>query len=213
MCAMQAAVTTGRIKGPERRKRILDAAAEGFATRGYHATSVGQIAEAAGITKPVIYDHFPSKRDLFVALLEQAREELLALGVEAMRADAPPKKRVRSAVEAFFSYVDAHPATARVLFTPPVGEPDLLVESQRVQADATAGIATLLAAEPGLFAGARDRRRRVEMLSEFFKQGMHGLAIWSMDHPGVPRRALVDTAMALVWVGLQAQLSPADADT
>jgi hypothetical protein len=41
---------------------------------------------------------------------------------------------------------------------------------------------------------------------------MHGLAIWSMDHPGVPRRALVDTAMALVWVGLQAQLSPANAD-
>jgi AcrR family transcriptional regulator len=213
MCAMQAAVATGRIRGPERRKRILDAAAEGFATRGYHATSVGQIAEAAGITKPVIYDHFASKRDLFVALLEQAREELLALGVEAMRADAPTEERVRSAVEAFFSYVDAHPATARVLFTPPVGEPDLLTESQRVQADATAGIATLLAAEPGLFAGARDRRRRVEMLSEFFKQGMHGLAIWSMDHPGIPRRALVDTAMALVWIGLQAQLSPADADS
>jgi AcrR family transcriptional regulator len=213
MCAMQAAVATGRIKGPERRKRILDAAAEGFATRGYHATSVGQIAEAAGITKPVIYDHFPSKRDLFVALLEQAREDLLALGVEAMRADALPEARVRSAVEAFFSYVDAHPATARVLFTPPVGEPDLLAESQRVQADATAGIAALLAAEPGLFAGARDRRRRVEMLSEFFKQGMHGLAIWSMDHPGVPRRALVDTAMAMVWVGLKAQLSPADADS
>jgi AcrR family transcriptional regulator len=213
MCAMQAAVATGRIRGPERRRRILDAAAEGFATRGYHATSVGQIAEAAGITKPVIYDHFPSKRDLFVALLEQAREELLALGVAAMRADAPPEERVRTAVEAFFSYVDAHPATARVLFTPPVGEPDLLAESQRVQADATAGIAALLAAEPGLFAGARDRRRRVEMLSEFFKQGMHGLAIWSMDHPGVRRRALADTAMALVWVGLRAQLSPADADS
>jgi AcrR family transcriptional regulator len=210
MQVMQAAVATGRIKGAERRRRILDAAAEGFAARGYHATSVGQIAEAAGISKPVIYDHFPSKRDLFVALLEQAREELLALGVEAMRAGAPPEKRVRSAVDAFFSYVDAHPATARVLFTPPVGEPDLLAESQRVQADATAGIAALFGAEPGLFSGARDRRRRVEMLSEFFKQGMHGLAIWAMDHPEVPRRALVETAMALAWVGLRAQLSPAD---
>jgi AcrR family transcriptional regulator len=213
MSGMHAAAATGRISGPERRRRILDAAAEAFADRGYHTTSVGEVADAAGITKPVIYDHFPSKRDLFVAVLEQAREELISLGVEAMGTDAPAEERVRSAIEAFFSYVEAHPATARVLFTPPIGEPDLLVASQRVQAGATAGIAALLAAEPGLFAGVRDRRRHVEMLSEFFKQGMHGLAIWWLDDPRVPRAALVETAMALCWVGLRAQLSPEDSDS
>jgi hypothetical protein len=51
------------------------------------------------------------------------------------------------------------------------------------------------------------------MLSEFFKQGMHGLAIWAKDHPEVPRRALVETAMALAWVGLREQLSPAGGDS
>jgi AcrR family transcriptional regulator len=210
---MRADVATGRIRGPERRRRILDAAAGAFAARGYHATSVGEIAEAAGITKPVIYDHFGSKRELFVALLDQAREELTSLGVEAMGADAPVEERVRAAIEAFFSYVEAHPTTARVLFMPPIGEPDLLAVSRRVQADATAGIAALLGAEPGLFRGSRDRRRRIEMLSEFFKQGMHGLAIWWLDHPEARRRALVDSAMAIAWVGLRAQLSPPDPES
>src|SRR5918996_1624309 len=96
--------TVTRISGPERRKRILDAAAEEFAARGYHATSVGQIAEAAGITKPVVYDHFASKRELFVELMESAREQLSARAAEAMSGDAPLEERLRVGVTAFFVY-------------------------------------------------------------------------------------------------------------
>jgi AcrR family transcriptional regulator len=199
--------TSTRITGPERRERILDAAAEAFAERGYHATSVGQVARAAGITKPVVYDHFPSKRELFVELMETAREELTSRGIEAMSGDAPLEDRLRAAIVAFFAYVEEHPATARVLFTPPTGEPDLLQAARRVQAEATAGIAALLGAERDLLAGAPDRKRRLELFGEFLKQGAHGLAIWWADHPRIPRRVLIDATMDLLWVGLRSHLS------
>jgi AcrR family transcriptional regulator len=199
--------TPTRITGSERRERILDAAAEAFAERGYHATSVGQVARAAGITKPVVYDHFSSKRELFVELMETAREELTSRGIEAMSGDAPLEDRLRAAIVAFFGYVEDHPATARVLFTPPTGEPELLRAARRVQAEATAGIAALLAAERDLLAGAPDRKRRLELFGEFLKQGAHGLAIWWADHPRVPRRVLVDATMDLVWVGFRSHLS------
>jgi AcrR family transcriptional regulator len=196
-----------RLSASQRRERILEAAAEAFAARGYHSASVGQVAEAAGITKPVIYDHFASKRELFVELMETAREELTSRGFEAMRGDAPLEDRLRAAITAFFSYVEEHPATARVLFTPPTGEPDLLAAAQRVQAEATASIAAMLAAERELLAGVRDRRRRLELFGEFLKQGAHGLAIWWSDHPRVPRDVLVDATVDLLWVGLRGQLS------
>jgi AcrR family transcriptional regulator len=204
---MGTGAATTRLTGVERRARILDSAAEAFAECGYHAASVGQVAEAAGITKPVVYDHFPSKRELFVELMESARQELTSRGFEAMTGDAPLEQRLRAGVNAFFAYVEQHPATARVLFTPPTGEPDLLAAARRVQAEATASIATMLAGEAELLAGARDRKRRLELFAEFFKQGVHGLAIWWSEHPRVPRSALVDATMDLLWSGLRSHLA------
>jgi AcrR family transcriptional regulator len=200
--------TSARLTGSERRERILAAAAEAFAERGYHAASVGQVAEAAGITKPVVYDHFPSKHELFVELMESAREELSARAADAMGGDAPLEDRLRVGVTAFFSYVEEYPATARVLFTPPTGEPALLDAARRVQAEATASIAALLVAERDLLPGVRDRRRRLELFGEFLKQGVHGLAIWWSDHPRVPRAVLVDATMDLLWSGLRSHLAP-----
>ena len=204
---MATGTTSTRLTASERRERILAAAAEAFAERGYHAASVGQIAEAAGITKPVVYDHFPSKHELFVELMESAREELSARAAEAMGGDAPLEDRLRVGVTAFFTYVEEHPATARVLFTPPTGEPELLAAARRVQAEATASIAALLAAEHDLLPGVRDRGRRLELFGEFLKQGVHGLAIWWSDHPRVPRQALVDATMDLLWSGLRSHLA------
>src|SRR5436305_14870864 len=104
------AATRVRMTAPERRARILDAAVEAFAARGYDGASVGEIAAAAGITKPVLYDHFASKRDLFVAVMERTRDELTARGAAAMRAEAPLQDRIRTAIAAFFAYVEDTPA-------------------------------------------------------------------------------------------------------
>lgn len=200
------AVTGPRLSGAERRRRILDAAVEAFAERGYEATSVAEIAAAAGITKPVLYDHFSSKRDLFVELMERARDELTLRGAEAMAADAPLEERVRTAVDAFYAFVEEQPAAARVLLVAPRGEPELQDASRQVQAEATARLAALLAAEPDLLAGAADRERRLELFMEFMKQGLHGLAEWWSEHPDVPRAALVDAVMDVAWRGLEDQV-------
>ena len=198
---------TRRITGAERRQRILEAAANAFASRGYHATSVEVVAEAAGITKPVVYDHFPSKRHLYIEVLESTREELLARGVAALGADAPSRERIRAAIDAFFAYVEENPAPARVLLTPPAGEPDLAELSRRVQLVATSRIAELLEREPDLLPGARNRKRRIELFVAFIQQGAHGLAVWWADHPEVRRKSLVDATMDLVWDGIGNQFS------
>jgi AcrR family transcriptional regulator len=202
-----AVTTRTRMTGPQRRERILDAAVEAFARGGYEGSSVGEIAAAAGVTKPVLYDHFASKRDLFVAVMERTRDELTARGAAAMGTEAPLEARIRTAVEAFFAYVEEHPAAARVLLVLPRGEPELVEPSRRVQAEATGAISALLAAEAGLLAGARHRARRLELMTEFLKQGMHGLAEWWTEHPDTPRRELVDATMQVGWAGIRSAVA------
>jgi AcrR family transcriptional regulator len=195
-----------RMSARERRQRILDVAVELFASGGYDAVSVGEIAAAADVTKPVLYDHFASKRDLFVELMETIRDELTARSAETMRADAPLEERVRRTIDAFFAYVEARPGAAQVLFVIPRGAPELVDEMRRVQDEATAALTALLASEPRLLAGARDRRRRIELITEFLKQGMHGLAEWWSRNPAVPRRVVVDAAVGIAWPAVRSQL-------
>jgi AcrR family transcriptional regulator len=202
-----AMTTRVRMTGRERRSRILEVAVEGFAARGYDGASMSELAAAAGVTKPVLYDHFASKRALYVALMESIRDDLTARGAAAMRADAPLEARFRAAVEAFFVFVEDRPAAARVLLVAPRGEPELVEPARRVQEGATGAISALLAAEPELLRGARDRRRRVELFAEFLKQGMHGLAEWWAEHPDTPRRVLVDATMDVAWAGVRASVA------
>jgi AcrR family transcriptional regulator len=197
------ATTRRRLKAPERRERILQAAEAEFAARGYHSTSMEEIATAAGVTKPVLYDHFSSKLDLYKQLTEGIRDELTGRGAAAMAADAPAGDRIRTGVEAFFAFVEERPSAARVLLFTPVGEPALVEAAREVQAGATAALAALFAAEADFFTGAPDRERRIELVTEFMKQGLHGLAEWWSQHPETPREALVDAATDLVWSGLR----------
>ncbi len=199
-----------RQTGPQRRQTILDAAAAAFAARGYHATTMREIAVAAGVTKPVLYDHFASKQQLYIALIERARDELTARGASAMRRDAPAAARVQAAIESFFSYVEQRPAAAKVLFTPPEGDPEVVAAARDVQREATARLVALLAAERELLPAAPDRERRLEMFMEFLKVGLHGLADWWAAHPDTPREALIAAAMDLTWNGLRAQFTTPD---
>jgi AcrR family transcriptional regulator len=193
-----------RLTGPERRARILAAAEEAFAQGGYDGASMGALAEAAGVTKPVLYDHFASKRELFVELITAISGEMTSRTVQAMSADAPAETRIRNAFDAFFRYVEERPAAARVLFVTPRTDPELLASSRRVQAQVTRDVAQVLAAEPGLATGRGGHR--LELYAEFVKQGVNGLAEWWAEHPDVPRRSLVNAAMDIAWHGLRARL-------
>ena len=95
---------------------IERAAAAVFAARGYHGTTMAQIARASGVTVPVIYDHFPSKVALHRRLLERTSDELLAMWRSALAADVPADGRIPHAIDAWATYVQANPyAPADVL--------------------------------------------------------------------------------------------------
>jgi AcrR family transcriptional regulator len=195
-----------------RRERIMEAAQEIFARNGYHGASMGEIARHAGITKATLYDHFASKEDLHLSLLRQQRDELLAHVSGPLTADGTAEQRVTDAIDAFFSYVQQHPYTWRMLFRDTTGEPRVVDEHRRLQSEANSAIVgILLRTAPAASPLARQTKQQQEILAEVLGGAANGLARWWYDHPRVPRRRLVATLTQIVWHGLAAQTSSSHA--
>src|SRR5918996_3971697 len=116
------ATTRGRAEhlGPERgRPLILDAAFELFIERGFEGTSMDAIAEAAGVTKPVVYACFPGKAVLFEALLRRHEERILGEITAALASVSDPRDAERTLTEGFTAFlraVAASPAAYRRVF-------------------------------------------------------------------------------------------------
>jgi AcrR family transcriptional regulator len=88
----------------QRRQQLFEVARDRFAQQGFHATSMDEIAEAAGVTKPVLYQHFPSKRALYVELLEETGRQLLHSLAEASARAGSPRERVELGFRAYFEF-------------------------------------------------------------------------------------------------------------
>jgi AcrR family transcriptional regulator len=131
-----------RLPATRRRALILDAARAVFAEHGFDAASMEEVARRASITKPVIYQHFASKRALFRELIEDAGRELARTIAEATEDLEAPKARLWSGIEAFFAFVHQHRAAWLVLFGPGVYRDaefqDVVVEIELAIADEVA---------------------------------------------------------------------------
>lgn len=176
-----------------------------FAARGYDAASMEEIARAAGITVSVIYDHFPSKADLQVELLERQTAALLGhVGAALEEAPDDAGERLRTGVDAFFAYVEAHRFTWRMLFRDPPSDSEVAAAYARLDQQATAGIALFIeAGAGGALAGYTDSARAAEMFAESLKAAQNGLAVWWYEHPEVPRAEVVDRLLEFCWIGLE----------
>jgi AcrR family transcriptional regulator len=159
---------------------------------------MADVAAAAGVTKPVLYDHFTSKVDLYRALIGDIRDELLARGTEISRLPLAPEKRFRAAVEQFFCFAAENPAAARLLLIAPAADPAALTVHREIQEGATAGIARLLATLPRPPEG-----EKLLASAQYLKAGIHGLALWAMNHPGLATQDLVDMVTRITWYGLR----------
>lgn len=192
------AIPRKRLTADQRRSKILAAATRAFARKGYDGASMMGIAAAAGVTKPVLYDHFASKDALFETLLRSIRDGLLAKGdaVGATGADADVK--FRAAVDAFFQFVEERPDEAKILLVVPQGNPLTLKLARAVQRGATTGIARLLES----YFPEREAWRR-EAAAEFLKEGLHALAMWWLNNSGPSREEIVDLVVATYWSGLR----------
>jgi AcrR family transcriptional regulator len=183
---------------------IERAAADVFAQRGYHGTTMAEIARASGVTVPVIYDHFPSKVALHRRLLERTSEELLAMWRTAMAADMPAQERIPRAIDAWAAYVQAHPYAPRMYFTETTGDPEIRALHREIQEEGLGGLGAILAGDPDAARVAAGRDPLAfEMAAEVMRAGLTGLAVWWADHPEVPKGRIVETAINVLWTGIE----------
>src|SRR5918997_3007368 len=96
-----------RMPKDQRRAQLLDAANAVFTSRGYHAAAMDDIAEAAGVSKPVLYQHFPSKLDLYLALLDASCDSLVDVVREALASNEHNADRVVATMAAFYTFVSS----------------------------------------------------------------------------------------------------------
>lgn len=193
-----------RLSAADRRATIEAAATDLFAERGYRGASIDEIARRSGVTPPVLYDHFPSKQDLYERLLERHFADLRGVWRENFPGDAPPRLRVGRSVDAWFAYVESNPFAGRMLFRDTSGDPDVAALHERVAASSREAILPLFAAEPGAARlGGSSSGVGLEMSWVVLRGVLQGLAIWWSEHPEVPREEVVATAMNGLWLGLE----------
>lgn len=106
----------GRLPAPQRRRQLLDVAARVFADHGFHATTMEEVARAAGVSKPVLYHHFSSKRALYRELLQDVGVRLVSTIETAADAGHGPQAAVAGGFRAYLAFVDEQSAAFRLLF-------------------------------------------------------------------------------------------------
>jgi AcrR family transcriptional regulator len=186
----------------ERREVIEQAATELFAERGFHRASMEDIAVRAGISVPVLYDHFESKQKLHRRLLERHFADLRRIWGEHIPGEEPAEQRVSRAVDAWYAYFEEHPYASRMLFRDTTGDPEIEEIRKEVAEESKALLFPLMLEEPGVehLAGAGEA---LEMAWEVVTSAMQSLAVWWYDHQDVPRERLVATTMNALWIGFE----------
>jgi AcrR family transcriptional regulator len=186
-----------RLSAQQRRSLIEEAAARLFAERGYAATTVEDIVAEAGVSKPMLYRHFESKKELHMKLLERRRDELAAAPLDRfLQAEGSPEDRLPAMIEAWFAHVAEHPDTSRLLFQDASGDPDVQALQRELRGRQRADdVALLREFAPGL------PEDELEPLGEIIRSSLTGLALWWLDNPDV-RRATVVAATLRVTIGV-----------
>jgi AcrR family transcriptional regulator len=190
----------------DRREVILDAALEEFSVHGFHETSLEGVAQRAGISKALIYEHFPSKRDLHEALLGRYRHDVLERVISALSAPGSPEGRLRSGAEAFFSFVEENREPWRLMVRSPMESSDStsVGGGQGEMAHAIAALARGdMPAEIEERQGIEEARLRIEFFAQQLVGAMRALANWWDDNREVPRGRLVQAIMNFVYFGME----------
>jgi AcrR family transcriptional regulator len=140
-----------RLPRDQRRVQLLDAASEVFSSKGYHAAAMDDIADAAGVSKPVLYQHFPSKLDLYLALLDQSCDRLVDVVGEALASTDDNADRVIATVAAFYEFVSSTGGEFRFVFESDLtGDGAVQRRLSRVNDEISDAIAEVIAGDTSL---------------------------------------------------------------
>jgi AcrR family transcriptional regulator len=149
-------VSIRRLTAEQRRQQLVAVALELFARRGYRATTMDDIAEAAGVTKPLVYQHFSSKRALYLELVNSIAQELLIAVRTGVTEAEGPRQQVEKGFAAYFRLVISREAEFRLLYGRDHADDKELGRALRTVEDAIAQ-----AIEPLIDAGLDDDHRRL----------------------------------------------------
>ncbi len=195
-------VRGGRLPRTARRKQLLAAAQEVFIANGYHAAAMDDIALAAGVSKPVLYQHFPGKLELYLALLDVQAESLQAAVADALSATEDNQQRVHGVLSAYFDFMDGGPdgdgGSFRLIFETDLGnEPAVRARVANVVNSTMLAIADTVAADTGL------DRARAELLSVALSGAGQVAARWWLDSARpVPKDEAIRLIESLLWRGV-----------
>ncbi len=170
-------------------------AVERFADMGFHALSMDAIADAAGVSKPVLYQHFPSKRALYLAIVDDAIGELERRITSALQGTTDNRQRVQGAIRTFFDFVEDE--RFRLLFqTADAADAEIAALVDGAHQGVAESVAKLIAADAGLDQAS----------AELLATGVRGLAVagslWWVERPDVDKEAAVQLLARLLWRGL-----------
>jgi AcrR family transcriptional regulator len=180
-----------RLPAPERRALIEQSAARLFAERGYVATTVEDIVAAAGVSKPMLYRHFESKRELQMKLLERRRDELAAAPLDRFLAgEGEPVERLGAMIDAWFAHVEQHPDSSRMLLQDITDDPEIRDLQRELRGrQRAADVALIREFAPDI------PEAELEPLGEVVRSSLTGLALWWLERPEVAREVVVSAIL------------------
>jgi AcrR family transcriptional regulator len=187
-----------RLPRSARRKQLLEAAQEVFVAQGYHAAAMDDIAERAGVSKPVLYQHFPGKLELYLALLDTHCDAILDRMRAAMSSSTDNKVRVAAATRAYFEFIDHESEAFRLVYESDLrNEPSVRERFERVERGCVDAITETIMADTGI---GRDR-------AELLAAGLCGAAeisarFWLAGGRQVPKEEAVTLLSTLSWRGI-----------
>jgi len=192
------------MRAPERRAQLLEVARKVFGNSGFHAVSMEDVAKEAGITKPILYDHFSSKKDLYLALLDEDLADLHEKVKQALDSPTGNRERIRRSFQAYFDFVDEQADGFRLLMQETVGaEKDFRERVAEVRDRILSEVADLISRESG---NRLDRDH-----AEIVALGLIGMAETNAQrYPGASaekRQEAVELLVQLAWKGIT-QLQP-----
>jgi AcrR family transcriptional regulator len=185
-----------------REQQMLAMAEKAFAERGFHAASVDAIAEAAGISKPMVYAYFGSKEGLYRACMAAARERLLATLREQVDPEAAPDQQLWHGLLAFFTFVERHGDSWSVMLGDvTTGTGPFAADGAEIRHEMAGLVADLLrraAAAEGLDVAVE----LGDQIARALIGAGESLAVWWADHPDEPAEQIALVLMNFAWNGL-----------
>jgi AcrR family transcriptional regulator len=140
-----------RLPRDERRAQLLSAALEVFTQAGYHAAAMDEIADRASVSKPVLYQHFPSKLDLYLAVLDLHIDSLVFAIQKAIASTPDNAARVKATIDAYFGFIESEGEAFRLLFESDMSvEPQVRERLNRMTYDCAAAVSAVISIDTGL---------------------------------------------------------------